>query len=306
MAAWAEKIVELYENDEPEKLANLCLHITDNPKHQAPLNALTRVDAAFKAYLDKVQCEIDGTLAQWLDENQLVPQDHATGFTLKSPGNPKSMLAANGCLALSKLPACFQKKVIDAVVKTLSHSNSMTVRSLSGQLATVAPSTLAKCARYGGNALIVVALSWECVRSISQWWKGEISGKRCTKQLVEGFASFGAGVVGGEVGFMAAAAYGLGPVGIGVSAVAGGVVASCVGANLSATLTDFAFGLPKEAALENAYNYLGIHHNADNSDVNKKYRELCLKYHPDKGGNIKDFQKLQVSMQLIRCARGQA
>jgi hypothetical protein len=31
---------------------------------------------------------------------------------------------------------------------------------------------------------------------------------------------------------------------------------------------------------------------------------LCLKYHPDKGSKVKDFQKLQSAMAIIRISRG--
>ncbi len=49
---------------------------------------------------------------------------------------------------------------------------------------------------------------------------------------------------------------------------------------------------------------MNLSHHASNEEINKRYRELCLKHHPDKGGKVEDFQKLQCSMAIIRLSKG--
>mmetsp|Transcript_148114 Transcript_148114/g.258418 ORF Transcript_148114/g.258418 Transcript_148114/m.258418 type:complete len:306 (-) Transcript_148114:244-1161(-) len=298
---WADKLVELYAR-EPEKLATLMMYITDHPEHQLPLNKLARVESAFKHYVDKIDSESDGTIAHYLDETQLVAANHAKGFQLKGK-EAFTMFSATGAAVLEKLPAAHQKHVVQAISTALKNSNFEWVKNLGKSMAKNT-GTVVKYAKYGGFALMGVQLSWEAISSMKAWWQGEISGKRAAKQIVDCTCALGAGFAGGEAGFVIGSM--AGPVGSGVGALVGGVVGSLVGASLTDSLTQMIFDVPKDAALENAYNFLGVHHDDDNYAVNKKFKELCLKYHPDKGGKAEDFHKLQVSMQVIRLARGQA
>ena len=99
--------------------------------------------------------------------------------------------------------------------------------------------------------------------NIRRWWSGEISGKRCIKNLLD------------STGF------------------------------LSDWMTQKMFGLPKDEALENAYRYLGVEMTASNAEINTTFRRLCLKHHPDKGGNNGDFIILQCNMEIIKLARNE-
>ena len=70
-------------------------------------------------------------------------------------------------------------------------------------------------------------------------------------------------------------------------------------------LTEFLFDLPRDVALEESYNYLGVTKSSSNNEVNKAFRNLCLKHHPDKGGDVSEFISLQSHMAIIKQARGE-
>ncbi|XP_055345402.1 uncharacterized protein LOC129593212 [Paramacrobiotus metropolitanus] len=152
-------------------------------------------------------------------------------------------------------------------------------------------------------ALAAVYLSWEAMRTISHWWNGKISGRRVAKSLVDQgvtvAAGCGAAVAGAALGGL------LGPVG----ALAGGVIGSLVGGSTAAFLVDWLtqnlFDIPKDEAVENAYSFLGCTRSSTNKEINDKYHAACLKHHPDKGGDVEMFRKLQNCMGVIKVARGE-
>jgi len=51
--------------------------------------------------------------------------------------------------------------------------------------------------------------------------------------------------------------------------------------------------LPQPDKIKEALNYFGLQDNTNYDTVKKKYRELALKHHPDKGGETAIFQKIQ-------------
>ena len=160
-------------------------------------------------------------------------------------------------------------------------------------------------------SLVVVFLAADILMNIRRWWKGEITGIRCVKNIIDNGAGVAAGIVGGIGGEMIGAAIGSigGPIGMAVGAVGGAIIggaAAATAANaLSDNLTQWVFGLPKTEALESAYNFLGVKHTACNSDINSIYRRLALQYHPDKGGDPDKWTQLQYSLAVIREARGE-
>jgi hypothetical protein len=160
-------------------------------------------------------------------------------------------------------------------------------------------------------ALVTVHLASEVIKNIKRWWKGEITGVRCAKNIVDCGVGIAAGIGGGIAGEMIGAAVGslLGPVGIAFGAVTGAVVGGALAAataeSLCDRLTQWVFGLPKSEAIENAYNFLGTSSYDSNSVINTAYRRLALKYHPDKGGDADKWTQLQYSMAVIREARGE-
>ena len=171
-------------------------------------------------------------------------------------------------------------------------------------------SVLDENAGIGGGAMTLAAvtlsavyLTARAIYSIYQWYNGTISGARCAKSIIDEAGAIAGGIAGG----VAAGALGalMGPIG----AVAFGAIGSLAGtfgaSLLMDQLTNLIFDLPPTQALEESYKYLKIRHTATNEELNKAFRELCLKHHPDKGGNADEFLKLQSMFQVIKIARGQ-
>ena len=55
---------------------------------------------------------------------------------------------------------------------------------------------------------------------------------------------------------------------------------------------------PTEAT-HDPYAILGIDRNVRPSDIVSRYRELANKYHPDKGGDVEEFKRLQNAYEEI-------
>lgn len=49
----------------------------------------------------------------------------------------------------------------------------------------------------------------------------------------------------------------------------------------------------------NYYDFLGVHKEAAPYDIKKAYRKLAMKYHPDRGGDIGQFQLLQEAYAVL-------
>jgi len=47
------------------------------------------------------------------------------------------------------------------------------------------------------------------------------------------------------------------------------------------------------------YSTLGVSRTADESEIRKQYRKLCLTAHPDKGGSAEEFQRIQKAYEIL-------
>lgn len=113
--------------------------------------------------------------------------------------------------------------------------------------------------RQHGGTLVTVTisasyLSGEAYQNIRDWWKGEISGRRCAKNMVDTLARVGGAWAGGSVGAVLLTP--LGPVGTLVGGMAGAIAGGKYASYLSDALTRKLFDLPKSVALESAYIFL--------------------------------------------------
>ena len=50
---------------------------------------------------------------------------------------------------------------------------------------------------------------------------------------------------------------------------------------------------------DNLYNILGVTKEADDNEIRKQYKKLCLTHHPDKGGKAEEFQKIQHAYEIL-------
>uniref|UniRef100_A0A914PKK2 J domain-containing protein n=1 Tax=Panagrolaimus davidi TaxID=227884 RepID=A0A914PKK2_9BILA len=162
--------------------------------------------------------------------------------------------------------------------------------------------TFAKENKVFSIILASIPVAVEIVRSVWLWCEGKISGKRAAQNVVNVFLTSGAGV-GGAFGGAAIGHSLLGGYAT-FGAFIGGLFGGFVGNQLSQWLTNNIFDLPKTQALENAYQYLGVHHRASDSEVEKAYKRRLLIDHPDKGGSNEAFCKLQTCYTIIRIDRG--
>jgi hypothetical protein len=147
--------------------------------------------------------------------------------------------------------------------------------------------------------LDAVYMTYEVYVNINRWYHGQISGKRCVKEVIDSLVSTVAGV-GAGIGVGIAAGAILGPVGAVIGGIVGGLIGQISANSISDWITTKIFDLPPSEALENAYKHLGLHHTASYSEINSKFRQLSLRHHPDKGGNKEEFVKLNQMMAVIK------
>jgi hypothetical protein len=205
------------------------------------------------------------------------------------------VLEYNFLKALTKLDDKSKALVLNTIGRFCQAANWKALTTVSRALDQVAHS------EYAGEILMGVFLAYEAIKSIREWWNGKITGERCAKQIFDSIASALGGAGGGFIGMSVGAS--LGPFGL----VAGSLIGGFFGANLAGNFSNWIsrqlFDLPKDKALENAFKFMGLNHRATNQEINKRFRELCLKYHPDKGGSNDQFHQLQCCMAIIRISK---
>jgi hypothetical protein len=147
--------------------------------------------------------------------------------------------------------------------------------------------------------LDAVFMTYDVYVNINRWFHGEITGKRCAKNVIDKLFSTAVGV-GAGIGVGIAAGAFLGPIGAVIGGVVGGLIGQISANSFSDWITSKIFDLPPSEALENAYNHLGLDHSASHSEINRRFRQLSLRHHPDRGGNKEEFVKLNQMMAVIK------
>lgn len=228
-------------------------------------------------------------------------QDVNFNQILTDSGRQKSETTFSFLSLLSKLPKLSQKKAIETTtaVAAKSPSTALTIRGTTGN---IKPTSVNKLV----NGLAAVYMACDVYLSIRQWWKGEISGKRCIKKVIDGLVSVACGIGGGVAG-AALGSLVLPGVGTVVGGLNGGVAAAELGSYFSDWTTKKLFGLHQNEALENVYRSLGLNCTKSsipsNGEINESFRRLALQHHPDKGGDVKEWHKLQCAMAVIKASK---
>ena len=168
------------------------------------------------------------------------------------------------------------------------------------------PTSMFVMNRLGGlshSEMAKLQIGYEAILNLYKWWNGEISGKRCAKNIVDA-SMVTVGSMGGATGGALLGTYLFPGLGTYIGYVTGSYLGKTATECLSDRLTTLLFDLPKDVAVERAYTYFGLHHTASNEEVNQVYRLLVLKYHPDKkGGSVEKFLELQAHMAVIKLAK---
>ena len=312
-------------SDSPEKLARLLYFLVKEEnveRYERVLRSVIDNVVAFKNIVEKLVNDVDHLetdpeyrrLMADIWNNYLKPNEKA------DVGNGHQRFDLQLYLRRDQTQAIFTINFIETLSRLPPSSQAQIVSAITNVAETVLPSGMALALRQSasnalsltrgasgklvGVTLAAVYLSYEIYKDICRWWKGEISGVRCVKNVIDGTASMAAGVGGGFAG--AAIGTALIPgVGTVIGGIVGGITAASVMSALSDWVTQKIFNLPKEEALENAYRFLGLSYGASNDQINAAFKRLVLKYHPDKGGSYEDWHKLQVSMAVIKASKGE-
>jgi hypothetical protein len=322
-----EKLVEVFKSNE-EDLARILFFLDEEDKsykdnvdrpyapHWKRLKDTVRLDEAFRMYAKRLSDETRRAekdqeyrkrLAQFYEET-LSYDESAVPIEVNQKLDSSQLLrrgststSAFGGLAKAwEIITAEDKESLANYIKTTTGNRNMmtAVDDVVRQISNKASGTVVMV------GLAAVYLTVTAVKNIKRWWSGEITGKRCIKNVLDSSISVGAGMAGGYYGALAGS-FIAGPAGTFVGGVVGGWVSAASASYLSDWMTQKMFGLPKEEALENAYRYLGVDMTASNAKVNTAFRKLCLQHHPDKGGNPDNFFILQCNMGIIRLARGE-
>jgi len=143
-------------------------------------------------------------------------------------------MAAGGCNAIVKLDAESQTRVYEWVA-TFVNNHYATAGGSAGNLCKFTSGTAGTLLKYGGVAIVACTLGYEAIQSICKWWKGEITGVRCARTIVDGTASLAGGFAGRKAGGCLGA-FGR-PLGLAVGIIAGGIAGSAAASTISDRLT---------------------------------------------------------------------
>ena len=331
-----EKLVELYQTSDPEKLGEIMYALTlDGERHYRALAKIRASPVAMRSYVDCMlqnqdECEAllnecrdrFGTQVPRLEKAGIVSLSIRQGLTKAYAGMAIGSSAAAAQLVERSAQAAVRTNILHPIkntarqlarasalsgnpVSSLSYlvlSESASAAAVSEQvtqrLATAG--TVAKCASPACVVLTVGMMGYELYSDIRSYWKGEIDGYKCAENLTSSFASVGAGFAGGA-GAVALCA-GAGPCGLIFAGVAGGVLATGLTALGVRAIFQGMFGTDRDRALDKAYGVLGLKGRPAPECIRQSYLRLARENHPDKGGDKEEFIKINSAYELIRAS----
>jgi DnaJ domain/Lecithin retinol acyltransferase len=149
---------------------------------------------------------------------------------------------------------------------------------------------------------------------IIRYWKGKITSKEdCAWEIMKSLSNCNAGMAifgfaGGALGLAAATSMGFGPFGAAVTSLGVATGAIMIIKRIYYHLCGNVIRDDPKLTLEEAYKILGFENrrDIDMHEVDRAYRKLCLKYHPDKNGDAEKFVEVTTAMEVIRIANEEA
>lgn len=317
------KIAE-YLTPSPKKLVPIMIFFSLNEekitkRYVQTLRTVLHIDAAFRDVVDnlvkdtekiKDNPEYYSVMADIWNYYLKNVDDPQQKFEFESLLSDKSLMKTsliyNFLTMLSNFAPTIKRNVLQLTERNaLAMVNMPTLKSFNQNFDRLFRKTnLFSLARKVQVGLVVTSLTLETYDSLNLWWKGEISGKRCAKNVIDSCASVVGGIYGGTIGAAAGTCIAPGP-GTIIGGLAGGIAGSVVMHSLSDWLTQYLFDLPKDVALENAYRFMQLDHKASNDEINSNYNRLAWEYHPKVSKNVKNWLKLQTCMDVIRTSKGQ-
>ena len=159
--------------------------------------------------------------------------------------------------------------------------------------------------------MLPTSTGFDIAIQMERYWCGETTSRQAISDIIKIFAkelaSIGGGFAGGYAGVTLGAAY-FGPVG----GVLNGLVGSLVGSYAAQKGTDMIISQlgdlldneDKLQALKKAYEYMELSEDATIDKINRQYRRLSKKYHPDSPtGSNEKFILLKISKEIILQSR---
>ena len=313
-----EKLNSILQGEDLAEVYMFLASNASNPCFVQVLNTTVHDDLAFRAtvktMLDDVKnMKEDGSYSRVMADvwNALMPFSDQSGATqsfnlsaaLAHPDTCKNATSYNMITIIARMPLESQASMLQVAYNVsrsvLGESWAVAVQESVSNSLQAARGAASKMVPV---ILVGVFLAADVISNMRRWWKDEISGQRCAKNIIDSGVGLAAGI-GGGFGGAALGTMVFPGVGTLIGGIVGGVLSAEICSRISDWITQKIFNLPKSEAVENAYRVLGVPHNTSNSEINTKFRKLCLEHHPDKGGNVEDFYKLQYAMQVLRMSR---
>jgi hypothetical protein len=200
-----DKLMSLFEN-EPEKLSRVLFYLTkedeayrdgtDLPpvwrtlkramsskstfklyaEHLAEDTKLAKTDVEYRKFMNSFYKEIINPSDKPLSE------DAHQGYELALAPQNLNRGIGGFARAWTRIPPAGQRQIIEMLPSIIANKQ-VAILERAGALAN----------KVGGNVIMVtlaaVLLSYEAIVSIRRWWKGEITGVRCVKNIIDSTAS---------------------------------------------------------------------------------------------------------------------
>ena len=201
----------VYQN-EPDKLGDLLAFVVfeENQGIYRVLGAISDNHAAFKRAADNMIEDIKKSNRQpeyrkimahvWQmylsGDDELLAEGFDTEMLLAKNPHLQGTMEFSFLYALSKIPPETQVLVLQQIEKgaavLLGNSTALVLRQTGERSLALIKSGAGTLVAVG---LTVIPLAYDAYKNIKRWWNGEISGVRCTKNIIDSIATTGRGNV---------------------------------------------------------------------------------------------------------------